>query len=174
MKNNSSELPDKIRELIANNKLNINELNYIVVTIGPGSYTGIRVGLSLAQGLAYSLNIPLLPINTIDVLCSLAYEENSADKVIALPAYQDKLLHFTISSVNSNEKPNLELSKIESFEGVTVHGIGLDRYEDRINYKKLDFTAQSIGQYAINHYKLLCCENIGDITPIYLDEFSIS
>ena len=174
LNNNSSELPSKIKEIISDNNFNINNLDYIAITIGPGSYTGIRVGLSLAQGLAYSLNIPLLPINTMDILYSLAYSKDNVGRIIGFPAYKDKLLYFTIKDSTYNKKYNIKLSEIDSFEGKTIHGFGLSSYKDIINYKKIDFSAQIVGEYSIDNYTSLHCEDIGSISPIYLDEFLIS
>ena len=172
LKKNSSELPGKVKEIISNNDFEINNLDCIAITIGPGSYTGIRVGLSLAQGLAYSLNIPLIPVNTMDVLYSIAFSENNTDKIVGFPAYNDKLLHCIPSTDNGIYE--LELSDINLFNGKTIYGFGLSRYKDIINYKKIKFSAESIGKYSIDNYESLYCKDIGSIAPIYLDELLIS
>ena len=49
----------------------LNELDGISVTIGPGSYTGLRVGLSTAKGLCYALQKPLLTIPTLELMASV-------------------------------------------------------------------------------------------------------
>ena len=174
MNSNSSELASEIKGIILDNKIDINTLDYIAITIGPGSYTGVRVGLSLAQGLAYSLNIPLLPIHTMDILYSLASQDNHINKLVGFPAYKDKVLHFTITQIKHDKKYNLKLSKIQDLEGEAIYGVGLDKYKDVVDYKKINFSAESIGEYSIVNYKLLCCDDIGNIAPIYLDEFLVS
>tara|TARA_B100000700_G_scaffold22717_1_gene22052 strand:+ start:182 stop:793 length:612 start_codon:yes stop_codon:yes gene_type:complete len=174
LKKNSSELPSKVKEIISNNNFEINNLDCIAITIGPGSYTGIRVGLSLAQGLAYSLNIPLIPVNTMDILYSIAFSGNNIDRIVGFPAYNGKLLHCVTSTSIENETYELELSDINLFNGKTIYGVGLSRYKDIINYKKIKFSAKSIGKYSIDNYESLCCKDIGSIAPIYLDEFLIS
>jgi tRNA threonylcarbamoyladenosine biosynthesis protein TsaB len=47
------------------------QLNAVVVSSGPGSYTGLRIGVSTAKGLCYALRIPLIAVNTLDLM---AYE----------------------------------------------------------------------------------------------------
>lgn len=61
-------LHTSIRQLMDDRKLGMNELEAVAVTIGPGSYTGLRVGLSAAKGLCFALNIPLIAINTLEMM----------------------------------------------------------------------------------------------------------
>lgn len=55
----------EINNLLKRNNIDIKSLKEIVVTIGPGSYTGIRIALTIAKTLAFSLNIPLYSISTL-------------------------------------------------------------------------------------------------------------
>ena len=67
---NSSYIPKAINSCLSKTNTEIDQLDFIAVTIGPGSYTGIRVAISIAQGIAYSLSIPLVPINTMNYIHS--------------------------------------------------------------------------------------------------------
>ena len=68
-----------IEALLNENNFDINEISKIIVVNGPGSFTGIRVGLSIAKTLAYALNIPIV---TISSLCAyLVSSETSCDKM---------------------------------------------------------------------------------------------
>jgi tRNA threonylcarbamoyladenosine biosynthesis protein TsaB len=51
------------------------DLNAIGVSIGPGSYTGLRIGLSTAKGLCFALKIPLIAINTLEIMAFAAKNE---------------------------------------------------------------------------------------------------
>ena len=59
-----------IEEIIQEAGIHFKELNAIAVSKGPGSYTGLRIGVSAAKGLCYALDIPLISVDTLKVLAS--------------------------------------------------------------------------------------------------------
>ena len=77
----ASFLQVAIEALVAKTALPLNKMDAIAVTMGPGSYTGLRVGLSSAKGIAYALNKPLIGLSTLALLA------NAASK---LPWFTDK------------------------------------------------------------------------------------
>ena len=61
-----------IEEAIAESGISIQELKAVAVSQGPGSYTGLRIGVSAAKGLCFALNIPLIAVDTLQTLASQA------------------------------------------------------------------------------------------------------
>lgn len=59
-----------IQEVVQESKIEFSELKAIAVSKGPGSYTGLRIGVSAAKGLSYTLEIPLISIDTLQILAS--------------------------------------------------------------------------------------------------------
>jgi len=57
-----------IQQLLEENKIKPAELSAVAVSMGPGSYTGLRIGVSAAKGLCFALNIPLIGINTLQLM----------------------------------------------------------------------------------------------------------
>jgi len=57
-----------IEELLLELQLKYSDLNAVAVSQGPGSYTGLRIGISAAKGLCYALNIPMIAVDTLEVL----------------------------------------------------------------------------------------------------------
>lgn len=76
-----------IEELLKEAGKKIQDINAIGICSGPGSYTGMRIGYSVAKGICYGLNIPLLPINKFEVL---AYDATHFPLMIALKARADE------------------------------------------------------------------------------------
>jgi len=66
----SQSIPGEIIQILADHDYHIEDLSLIIVTLGPGSFTGIRVGLAFGKGLASGRNIPLIGVPTLDVLVS--------------------------------------------------------------------------------------------------------
>ncbi|MDP4265355.1 MAG: tRNA (adenosine(37)-N6)-threonylcarbamoyltransferase complex dimerization subunit type 1 TsaB [Bacteroidota bacterium] len=76
-KDHAAWLHQAIRELIKKVELDIQSLEAVAVSIGPGSYTGLRIGLSAAKGLCYALNIPLITIGTLEMMALATSRENA-------------------------------------------------------------------------------------------------
>ena len=68
--NHASELPVFIEQLLHEAQEKGWHLDAVALSQGPGSYTGLRIGASIAKGICYGLNIPLIPIDTLQVLCA--------------------------------------------------------------------------------------------------------
>jgi tRNA threonylcarbamoyladenosine biosynthesis protein TsaB len=67
-KSHSALLSVFIEEILKENKITVSQLNAVAVSKGPGSYTGLRIGVSTAKGLCYGGNIPLISLNTLKIM----------------------------------------------------------------------------------------------------------
>ena len=70
--NHARLLPSYIEELLSFAREQHLSLDAVALSEGPGSYTGLRIGTATAKGLCYGLNIPLIPVPTLEVLCEAA------------------------------------------------------------------------------------------------------
>ena len=64
----SERLMPQINQALQQCKINVNDLDLVAIGNGPGSFTGIRIGLATAKGLCFGLKIPLIAFNTLDIL----------------------------------------------------------------------------------------------------------
>jgi tRNA threonylcarbamoyladenosine biosynthesis protein TsaB len=67
-KEHASWLHPALKQVITDAGLGLKDIEAIAVTTGPGSYTGLRIGLSAAKGLSFALNIPLIAINLLEMM----------------------------------------------------------------------------------------------------------
>lgn len=72
----SSKLAVFIDELIKESRVKISDLDAVCISSGPGSYTGLRIGVSSAKGICYALGIPLLAVPTLQNMASLFFARN--------------------------------------------------------------------------------------------------
>ena len=67
-----------VDELLRETGISPDELDAVAVGMGPGSYTGLRIGVSFAKGLCYGLGIPLVAVGSLDAMAAVAIEDNDA------------------------------------------------------------------------------------------------
>ncbi|AEE49876.1 universal protein YeaZ [Haliscomenobacter hydrossis DSM 1100] len=76
----TAQLTLLIEKCLRLGNLQLSDLDAIAISIGPGSYTSLRAGLSTAKGLAYGLDLPLLPIDSLSIIAAGAIQEHSPSK----------------------------------------------------------------------------------------------
>ena len=93
----SKDLISKIKELLAQSKLSVTDIDNIIITLGPGSFTGVRIGIAAAQGMALINNTKLVGISTMEALAYM----RGGDVITVLEAgrgqYYAQLFHNSIS-----------------------------------------------------------------------------
>ena len=107
-RDSASWLHVAIKQLLHEQQIQLKDLRAISVSAGPGSYTGLRVGMATAKGLCYALNIPLITISTLKIMASAARNEPvdllcpmiDARRMEVFTALYDKDLHEVMPPVN--------------------------------------------------------------------------
>jgi len=108
--NHSIELSENVIKLLSKNNLNINELDYISVALGPGGFTAIRVGISFAMGLSKFSNIKILGIPTFEI----EFEKNNIFKknnlIALLPAGFNSFCWKSIDNISNKNVDGIFIS----------------------------------------------------------------
>lgn len=91
--NHSNVIMDAVDSLFKLSGLTIKDVDRIAVTIGPGSFTGIRIGTAIAKGLAYSLKKSIVGVNELDVLAHMG--ENREDIIVPLIDARKERVYFS-------------------------------------------------------------------------------
>lgn len=165
-------LPDFVNSNLSENGLSINDIDKWIVGIGPGSFTGIRVGIAFAKGAALPFNKPFTGVATSFALASMALEKSPDAKTISVfyDGRKNELLCHSFSQVDGKLSTSCEPSVInadsipESDLYVSMHK---DAVEKIISNEKLSTTLffDEIDAY----YLIKSAENVGESLQDMID-----
>ena len=182
-KDHASWLHVAIKKLFQIKNLSLSDLDAVAVSIGPGSYTGLRVGLSAAKGFCFSLNIPLLAVGTLEIMANAARGES----VELLCPMIDARRHEVFTAVFDKEMkiimpPQAMIVSENSFDSfllnhqVLFFGNGSEKVKPVIqhknaSYKKITNTASSLAYLSTELMKKKQFDDMAYIEPLYIKEF---
>jgi tRNA threonylcarbamoyladenosine biosynthesis protein TsaB len=127
-RDHSGALTNYIAEVFAEAGLNYHQLNAIAVSMGPGSYTGLRIGVSSAKGLCYALDKPFIAIDTLKSLAWQALQncklqEKNSEDFLLVPMLDARRMEVYTAVFDQNlqviEPVNAQIITENSFEAYT-------------------------------------------------------
>ncbi len=165
---------EQIDKLLAKHNLRPLDLTMIAYLEGPGSFTGLRIGLSVALGISYVANILLIPVPSFMLYAQEVVEIATCTKLaVGIDARLDEIYFATIDikTMNYITEPMLIKPQDIVFENDTQYiGTGFSVYKDKISSNILNNVIQ-LDHYplALNMFNL-----IGKIAPIYPKDATLS
>jgi tRNA threonylcarbamoyladenosine biosynthesis protein TsaB len=171
-----------IEEILEETQLSFSDLSAVAVSQGPGSYTGLRIGVSAAKGLCYSLNIPLLAIDTLETLA----RQISIETGVIIPMIDARRMECYTALFDSNytkiREIQSEIITENSFNEIqeTIHfvGDGAAKCKEILNSKKFNYydtiefpSASEMSQVAFAKYQISDTVDVAYFEPFYLKDF---
>ena len=166
--------------------LSFTDLDAVAVSQGPGSYTGLRIGVSNAKGIAYALDIPLIGINTLQAMAA-SQRVAPGDYVVAVLDARRKEVYTQTFGDSQQELSPIEAVVLE--EGVFASilekgrvyfvGDGVEKVKEEVKSANAVFiadwaisiSAKNMGVLAFNKYNRQELEDLAYFVPNYLKEF---
>ena len=155
-KEHASFLQTAIQQLTKVANINLKEIDAVAVTAGPGSYTGLRVGMASAKGLCYALKIPFITIGTLEVLTVSALQHYS-------PAADENILFC----------PMIDARRKEVFTAIYEHDLNLYLHPCAMILDEFSFEKELLNNKIIffgsgsEKWKNVCPHNYRDTNAIF-------
>ncbi|MEM7484127.1 MAG: tRNA (adenosine(37)-N6)-threonylcarbamoyltransferase complex dimerization subunit type 1 TsaB [Bacteroidota bacterium] len=173
-----------IKEALEKASLSFSELDAIAVSKGPGSYTGLRIGVSAAKGLCFSLDLPLISVPTLE---SMARQENALDGEFIIPVLDARRMEV-YSAVYNKDYTEVRETKAEIVDekafseyvtsnNVYVIGSGAEKCKELLKDSSFIFDASVVpsakDMALISHkkYQNGLFEDVAYFEPYYLKDF---
>ncbi len=175
-----------IQKILIQNNICVNNLSAISVGIGPGSFTGLRIGLSVAKGLCYPNNIKLIGISSLKIIANSLLDNNK--NIISLINDKGDYFYMTIFKSDLTEivQPKVQQIDIDSITSIldeksiiVVNSDDAHQYISRIVKRKVDVfkrTNSSIDMISLSHklFDEKKFEDIAYIEPLYVKKPYVS
>ena len=136
----SQKLLPFVEEVLDRAGVSLAELDGLVVGAGPGSFTGVRIGVSMAQGLAFSADLPVYPVCSLQALAQQAIRKNDVAGVVAcIDARMGEVYYALYANENgvavaqsepAVAKPDTNIIDTGRLKGWGTAGTGWDVYAD--------------------------------------------
>ncbi len=175
-----------IKQILDKNRLKTKDLNAIAVSMGPGSYTGLRIGVSTAKGLAYSLNIPLIAVSTLEVLARKINMESGyiipvidARRMEVYSAVYDTQYHL-VRKVQAELLEDNPFNVYLNEKPVLFVGDAVPKMQDFLSHPNAVFSnerypsAKEMIQPAFHKFLKQDFENTAYFEPFYLKDFIVT
>lgn len=176
-----------VGEVLSEAELDIQQLDAVAVGLGPGSYTGLRIGVSSAKGLAYGLEVPVIGVNTLDHLASRLASVELDDAVRIIPMLDARRMEVycgvydrSAAPLSATEAVVVDESSFEELDKFELHFIGpgvekcmplLDRRSNPKYYTDALPSARDMIDIAFRKYEQEDFEDLAYFEPFYLKEF---
>jgi tRNA threonylcarbamoyladenosine biosynthesis protein TsaB len=154
-KEHAAFLQASIQQLMKSVNINLKDVDAVAVTAGPGSYTGLRVGMASAKGLCYALKKPLITIGTLEVLTASALE--------LFPTDNKDLLYC----------PMMDARRMEVFTAVYKHDLTIHLQPCAMILNEISFEKDLFNNQIIffgsgsDKWKLICTDSYRDEKAVF-------
>ena len=146
----SESLMPLVKQILEECNLTLNDIGLLVADIGPGSFTGIRIGIATVKAFADSLNIPCIGINSLE---TLAYDVQKDGLICSTIDCKNDNCYFALYELKNGTFKELEKPLSESISNV------LDLLNTKYQKQNITFVGDGIKENSISNY--LDVKNLG-------------
>ena len=173
-----------IKSMLEEKKVSINDLDAIAVSKGPGSYTGLRIGVSTAKGLCYGLNIPLISVSTLHAMTYQGINLVKSNYYCPMIDARRLEVYAAVFDSKANLVRDIQADIVDEVtyslfleKKVVFFGDGSSKCKSLINHENAIFldeiypSAKNMGAIAFNSFISKDYEDLAYFEPFYLKDF---
>lgn len=174
-----------IEQLFQNSEYSIKDLDAVAVSKGPGSYTGLRIGVSSAKGIAYGLDIPLISVETLQILAYSSSLKYGGKYYMPMIDARRMEVYTAIYDSEMKEVKSISADIIEEdlykdiLQGkeIVLSGDGAEKCQKVLNDSRYVYdletalSAKYMVHFAVEKYNNNQLEDVAYFEPYYLKEF---
>jgi len=176
-----------ILESLKESNIELSKIDAMAVGKGPGSYTGLRIGVSATKGLCFANNLPLISINSLEIL---AHAQQIEDQGYLVPMIDARRMEVYSAIFDRNHKligetkakiiDQNSYSKYLEEGNVYFFGDGAEKCKELITHDNAKFiegqfpSAKQMAMLSFNKYKEDDFENVAYFEPFYLKDFIVT
>ncbi len=180
----SEQLHIFIKEALQGASLSFSDLDAVAISKGPGSYTGLRIGVSAAKGLCFSLDIPLISISTLE---SMAQQVAPKENTVVIPVLDARRMEVYSAVFDAGHKQiretRAEIINRDSFQEFTdrnavyLVGNGAQKCKEVLSHPNFHFlpevmpSAKEMAVLSHTKYEEGHFEDVAYFEPYYLKDF---
>lgn len=189
-KSHASFIQPAIKNIALTTGIALSRIDAVAVTSGPGSYTGLRVGLSTAKGLCYALNKPLILVNTLEVMAASIITEtlqsDAGEEILFCPMIDARRMEVFAAVYDKDfilkVEPHAAILDENSFAGllskqkIIFSGSGQKKFQNIISGSNAIFSehihdASALSQRSFLKFGQNQFADLAYSEPFYLKEF---
>lgn len=174
-----------IKDIISESNINMSQIDAVAVSKGPGSYTGLRIGVSAAKGFCFAFDKPLI---SIDTLCSLSHSIQIGNGfIVPMIDARRKEVYSSVFDFDYNKKENTTAKIVSSDsyfhflerDKTYFIGDGALKCKDIITHKNAIFienkfpSSKEMAKLSFLKYKKSDFEDVAYFEPFYLKDFIV-
>ena len=160
-------LPGDILRLLADEGLSLAQVDLYAVSSGPGSYTGLRIGMSLARGLAAAGEIPIIPVPTLFAMNTTIQQKG----IYWLMLHSHKNLVYAQRYHSGEPDSEILFEEYQAEKHAPVYGYNLENLCE--DYESIPPSAKSVGELALQNYDQWVEVDINKVSPNYVTNFNV-
>ncbi len=185
-KDHASFIHTAIKALMASQKMELSALDAIAVTLGPGSYTGLRVGLAATKGLCYALNKPLIGIGSLPLMAKAASLQITDNEMLLCPMIDARRMEVFTAVYDTELKeivqPHAKILEKNDFltefslKKIFFFGDGMEKWKNLSPHKNAGFllledTVNAMNILSFEKFAAKDFISLSMATPLYIKEF---